>query len=251
MTQGNDDQIVSIFEEAVKELLKFHCENNFPFYKEAEVQAWLYMKVYEELEKKDLLFHKCKNCERVSEDDCKGRLIIRLLAKYPKAKNSKNNEKLELSDFAITSSDFCPYEKATKQEKPDGKPKKEQNWIDASKYKYLIMVEIKSWNNYSKDDIKKLSDSTAQNKYFILLGDEYKKNKGPEAPRDILKPTGSPKQVYTLNETSARRYKDCNIYYGLIYSKDRFGDKDKCKIHFKLKKKGNLHVYANRGLISS
>ena len=158
------------------------------------------------------------------------------------------------SDFAITPSDFCPYEKAAKQKKQDDNDKNEQNWMDASKYKYLIIAEIKSWNHYSNKDITKLSKSSAKNKYFILLGDEYKKNKGPEAPKDILnilKLTGSPKQVYTLNETSARRYKDCNIYYGLIYSKDRFGDKDKCKIHFKLKKKGNLHVYANRGLISS
>ena len=175
MVEEKDKQIVSIFEEAVKELLEFHCYNNFPFYKEAEAQAWLYMKVYEELDKKGLLFHKCKNCEGVSENNRKGRLIIRLLAKYPKAKNSKNKEKLELSDFAITPSDFCPYEKATKQEKPGGKPKKEQNWMDASKYKYLILTEIKSWNNYSEEDINKLSDSTAQNKYFILLGDEYNK----------------------------------------------------------------------------
>ena len=113
------------------------------------------------------------------------------------------------------------------------------------------MAEIKSWNNYSEKDIKKLSDSTAQNKYFILLGDEYKKNKVPEALGDILKPTGSPKPVYTLKETSARRDKDCNIYYGLIYSKDGFEDTDHGKVRFEWKGKGKLHVYANRGLISS
>ena len=62
MTQRDDEQIVRIFEKSVKELLKFHCKNNFPFYKEAEAQAWLYMKVYEELDKKGLLFHLCDKC---------------------------------------------------------------------------------------------------------------------------------------------------------------------------------------------
>ena len=246
MTQENDKQIVSIFQGAVKELLKFHCENNFPFYKEAEAQAWLYMKVYEELKKKDLLFHKCKNCEGVS----RGRLIIRLLAQYPKEKNSKKNEKLELSDFAITSSDFCPYEKATKQEKLDGKPKKEQNWIDASKYKYLIIAEIKSWNNYSDKDIDKLSKSSAKNKYFILLGDEYGKNKPPDI--GVLTRLENQEQVYKLNDDPIKgKGKRLYIYYGLIYSKDGFEDTDHGKVRFEWKGKGKLHVYANRGLISS
>ena len=242
MVEEKDKQIVSIFEEAVKELLEFHCYNNFPFYKEAEAQAWLYMKVYEELDKKGLLFHKCKNCEGVSENNRKGRLIIRLLAKYPKAKNSKNKEKLELSDFAITSLSFCPYkDKATIED---------QKWKEASDYEYLIMAEIKSWNNYANgDDIEKLSRSKAQKKYFILLGDEYNKKKSAEAPEAILKKSDSPKAVYALKETSARRDKDCNIYYGLIYSKDGFEDTDHGKVRFEWKGKGKLHVYANKGLI--
>ena len=238
MEQRDDGQIVSIFEEAVRELLEFHCNNNFPFYKEAEAQAWLYMSVYEKLKRKRLLFHKCDMCKEFSD----GRLIIRLLPKYQKENTDKDkNKKQKYADFAITAFEFCPYnDKATKEN---------QTWKNASDNDYLIMVEIKSWNNYSEADIKKLSDSRAQNKYFILLGDEYKKNKDPEATEDILTPTGSLKPVYTLNETSARIYKDCNIYYGLIYSKDGFEDTDHGKVRFEWTRKGKLHVYANKGLI--
>ena len=242
MTQRDNEQIVRIFKKAVKELLKFHCKNNFPFYKEAEAQAWLYMKVYEELDKKGLLFHKCKNCEWVSENNRKGRLIIRLLAKYPKAKNSKNKEKLELSDFAITSLSFCPYkDKATIED---------QKWKEASDYEYLIMAEIKSWNNYANgDDIEKLSRSKAQKKYFILLGDEYGKNKIPDI--DVLTKLENQKQVYKLNDDPIKGKDKClYIYYGLIYSKNHGKKKFKDNDYFEWKEKGNLHVYANRGLIS-
>ena len=242
MTQRNDRQIVSIFKKAVKELLKFHCENNFPFYKEAEAQAWLYMKVYEELKKKGLLFHQCDKCKKFSNN---GRLIIRLLPEYPKEdENRGKNKKREYSDFAVTSLSFCPYkDKATIED---------QKWKEASDYEYLIMAEIKSWNNYANGgDIEKLSRSKAQKKYFILLGDEYNKKKSAEAPKAILKKSDSPKTVYALKETSARRDKDCNIYYGLIYSKDGFEDTDHGKVRFEWKGKGKLHVYANEGLIGS
>ena len=232
MTQRDDEQIVRIFEKSVKELLKFHCKNNFPFYKEAEAQAWLYMKVYEELDKKGLLFHQCDKCKKLSG----GRLIIRLLAQYPKGKNSKKNEKLGLSDFAITPSDFCPYEN--------------QNWTDASNYKYLIITEIKSWNNYAHGaDIEKLSRSKAQKKYFILLGDEYGKNKTPDI--GVLKKLENQKQVYKLKDDPIKgKDKHLYIYYGLIYSKDHGKKEFKYNDHFEFKEKGKLHVYANKGLIS-
>lgn len=233
MAEEKDKQIIKIFEEAVKELLEFHYNNNFPFYKEVEAQAWLYMKVYERLERKGLLFHKCDKCKEFS----KGRLIIRLLPEYPKKGANADETKREYSDFAITPSSFCPYTDGTDMEK--------QEWQKASKYDYLIMVEIKSRNNYSEgNDIKKLSTSIAQNKYFILLGDEYNKKKGAEAP-EILKKINAPKAVYALNEKFAISHKDCDIYYGLIYSKKGFTYKGP----FEWTEKGKLHILTNKGLI--
>ena len=238
MAEEKDKQIVDIFEDSIKELLEFHCSNNFPFYKEAEAQAWLYMQAYKKLKKKGLLFHKCENCKKFSN----GRSIIRLLPKYP-------GKKRKFADFAITPYNFCPYEKETKEK---------QEWLDFKIYKYLIIAEIKSWNKYSKYDLNKLStfkvisssNSRLRNKYFILLGDEYsrKKSQNLEILKEIKK-VKKPKSVYKLNENQTKkRYRDCNIYYGLIYSKDRDFKYDG---PFAWTEKGNLHIYTNKGLIKS
>lgn len=204
--------VVKLFEESLIDLMKFHYQNDYPFDKEADVQSYLFMKLFEKLENKNLLFKK------------DGSLTLRSGPKYPFKRGSKK------FDLGIISPSF---------EEVD---KKGSN-IPSSDYKYIIATEIKLW--FSSRDIRKLSKLLEQGKtencYFVLLDERW------EPAEELLTPKDTSSKFYQISPNNLISKSKIKVFYSFIFKGQKGIDAER----FDLISKNNVTVLTKKGVIKN
>jgi hypothetical protein len=210
INMSESSTIIKLFEKSLRELMEFHYQNLHPFYKEADAQSYLFMKLFEKLKDKNLLFTK------------DGLLILRSSPKYPFKKGMK------YFDLGMIPRNFNEFDK-------------EGYMISASDYKYVIATEMKTW--LSSRDLKKLSklleERKVENCYLVLF------DIGKEPEEELLNPTDFSKRFYRISPSNKILKSRVKIFYSFIFE----GQKGRDVERFEIRSKNNVTVLTKKGVI--